>query len=260
MKILLTGYKGFIGSHMLRALQERGDEVIGFEWGEPLPIVDNSLDYVIHMGAISSTTERNVSKVIKQNYDFTCALYNACIDAGVPMQFSSSASIYGLSNNFSDFSPEYDPRTPYAWSKLYAEHHIAMHPTLTTRFQIFRYFNVYGPEGEEHKGGQASPHCQFKKQANETGKIKVFENSDQYKRDFVHVSQVIDTHLKFFNITESGIWNIGTGTATSFLDIAKSFNVPIEEIPMPEELKHSYQPYTCADTTKLNDTLKRNGF
>lgn len=261
MKVLLTGYKGFIGSHMLRALQERGDEVVTFEWGEPLPIIDESLDWVVHMGAVSSTTERNIGKIIGQNYNFTCALYDSCVQAGVHFQFSSSASVYGLSNNFSEFSQDLDPRTPYAWSKLYAENYIMTHSSfMNNRFQIFRYFNVYGPEGEEHKGGQASPYMQFKKQAEETGKIKVFENSDQYLRDFVHVSEIVDTHIKFFNIQESSIWNVGTGTTKSFLDVAKTFNVPIEEIPMPDELKHSYQKYTCADTEKLKDTLKRHEF
>lgn len=260
MKILLTGYKGFIGSHMFKALQDRGDEVVGFEWGEPIPELDESFDRVIHMGAISSTTCKDVGAIMFQNYDFTCSLYDRCCDLDIPMQFSSSASIYGLSDNFSEFSQDVDPRTPYAWSKLYAERYMFMRPKVTALFQIFRYFNVYGPEGEEHKGSQASPFMQFKKQAEETGKIKVFENSDQYHRDFVHVSKIVDTHIKFFNINEGSTWNIGTGTTQSFLDVAKTFNVPIEEIPMPEELKHSYQKYTCADTTKLNDTLKRHGF
>lgn len=123
------------------------------------------------------------------------------------------------------------------------------------RIQGFRYFNVYGPEGEEHKGSQASPHSQFQRQAQDTGKIRVFENSDQYRRDFVHVSKIVDAHLKFLEVEQSGIWNVGTGTTQSFLDVAKTFNVSLEEIPMPEVLKNSYQSYTCADMTKYNSTL-----
>ena len=125
----------------------------------------------------------------------------------------------------------------------------------TAIVQIFRYFNVYGPEGEEHKGTQASPYCQFKKQAEENGYINVFEGSENYKRDFIHVSDVIDIHKKFFNINKSGIFNVGSGHTKSFLDVANTFNVPIKEIPMPEHLKNSYQKYTCADLTKITKTI-----
>jgi ADP-L-glycero-D-manno-heptose 6-epimerase len=117
--------------------------------------------------------------------------------------------------------------------------------------QGFRYFNVYGP-GETHKGSQASPHTQFAKQACETGCVKVFENSDQYIRDFVPVEQVVATHLAFLNSQESGVFNIGTGKPKSFLQVAQQFDVPVIEIPMPEQLKASYQKYTCADMTKTN--------
>jgi ADP-L-glycero-D-manno-heptose 6-epimerase len=119
---------------------------------------------------------------------------------------------------------------------------------------------VYGPN-EEHKGSQASPYCQFRIQAKKTGKIKLFENSESYKRDFIHVSQVIDVHKKFISKLEngskdSGLWNVGTGTCKSFLQVAKEVlkecDAEIEYVPMPKELEYSYQKYTKADTTKLN--------
>ena len=252
MKILLTGHKGFVGSHMLRALQAHGHQVSVYDWGDMLPSVMEQ-DWVIHMGAISATTERNVEKVMTQNYDFTVQLYEACHTFGVNFQYSSSASVYGLVSTFRE-DAELDPRTPYAWSKYLTERYIQQHP-MGARAQIFRYFNVYGPEGEEHKGSQASPYAQFKRQAAETGRIQVFEGSDKFLRDFVPVSRIVDTHLKFLTVKESGIWNVGTGQPRSFMDVAKEFDVPVTTIPMPEILKDSYQKYTCADMTKMQQTL-----
>lgn len=254
MKILLTGYKGFIGSHMFRALEAHGHHVAVYDWGEILPSVMEQ-DWVIHMGAISSTTERNIEKVMQQNVDFTQQLYQACHTFGVNFQYASSASVYGLVSTFRE-DAELDPRTPYAWSKYLTERYIQRHP-MGPRAQIFRYFNVYGPEGEEHKGSQASPYAQFKRQAKETGRIQVFEGSDRFLRDFVPVSKIVDTHLKFLTVKESGIWNVGTGQPRSFMSVAEEFGVPIETVPMPAILKDSYQKYTCADMTRYNTTLSR---
>jgi ADP-L-glycero-D-manno-heptose 6-epimerase len=237
---------------MLTALLERGHNVDTFEWGEVLPSVMDK-DWVIHIGAISSTTEKDIEKVLNQNYDFTTRLYRECKTFGVKFQFSSSGSLYGLNKEFKETSP-LDPRTPYAWSKYLCERYIQqrMGGNIT---QIFRYFNVYGPENEEHKGTQASPHCQFKKQAEENGYLKVFKNSENYHRDFIHVSEIVNYHLKFLECEESGIFNLGRGKTESFLDVAKTFNVPIVEIDMPENLKCSYQEYTCADMTKTKAVL-----
>ena len=218
-----------------------------------LPISIMEQDWVIHCGAISSTAERDVEKIMRQNVDFTRQLYDACRVYGVNFQFSSSASLYGLGTNFKEDAPV-DPRTPYAWSKYLSERYINNYPGGGT-VQIFRYFNVYGPEGEEHKGSQASPFYRFKKQAEEFGTIKVFEGSENYHRDFIHVDDVVHYHLKFLlkdNI--GGTYNIGTGSTLSFLDvaqhIAKKNYCDIKYIPMSDELKASYQKYTCADMTK----------
>jgi ADP-L-glycero-D-manno-heptose 6-epimerase len=254
MKILLTGHRGFIGSHMFRALEAHGHHVSVYDWGDILPSVMEQ-DWVIHMGAISSTTERDIEKVMAQNYDFTTQLYEACHTFGINFQYSSSASIYGLVSTFRE-DAEPDPRTPYAWSKYLTERYIQRHP-MGARAQVFRYFNVYGPEGEEHKGSQASPYAQFKHQAETTGQIRVFEGSDRFLRDFVPVSQIVDTHLKFLNVKESGVWNVGTGQPRSFMDIAQEFDVPITTIPMPDILRDSYQKYTCADMTKYNTTVSK---
>ena len=150
-----------------------------------------------------------------------------------------------------------DPRTPYAWSKYMFERYMQQHPMTNGKSQIFRYFNVYGPDGEEHKGSQASPYAQFKRQAELADRVKVFEGSEKYLRDFIHVDKVVEIQKKFLDIPESGIYNIGTGKAISFLDVAKTFSSKIVEIPMPVELQSSYQEFTCADMSKTNQMLQK---
>lgn len=251
MNILLTGHKGFIGSHLLASLS-RGHWVTTFEWGDPLPTVAG-LDWVVHVGAISSTTHRDVEQIMQQNVDFTLWLYNQCREHAVNMQWASSASVYGLGTDFRESAPA-DPRTPYAWSKYLVERHMACHPAENIRVQTFRYFNVYG-SGEEHKGSQASPFTQFAQQAHNQDRIRVFENSHAYQRDFVPVEDIVQYHERFFKVAESGVFNLGTGRTQSFRQVADSFGVPVSEIPMPNELRHSYQTWTCADMTKTLSTL-----
>jgi len=255
MKILLTGHKGFIGSNMLPFLEKEYD-VDTFDWSDDYPKV-KKYDWVIHLGAISSTTETNVEKIMLQNYDFSVDLYKDCRHHDVNFQFASSASVYGLKQSFNEDDPV-DPRTPYSWSKYMFEKYVMEHKQTST-VQLFRYFNVYGPN-EEHKGSQASPYCQFEKQARETGVIKVFENSENYKRDFIHVSQIITLQKLFMQKDVSGIFNLGNGSTRSFMDVAeqvaKLYDAKIETIPMPENLKHSYQEYTCADMKKTWKVLE----
>jgi len=259
MKILLTGHKGFIGGHLYRALQSDGHNITTYEWGDS----DNNLstvglDWVIHIGAISSTTEKDVDKVMRQNYDFSCNLLDSALSNGVNFQYSSSASVYGLTSSFREDAPV-DPKSPYAWSKYMFERFVQTRKeyakSINRHIQGFRYFNVYGPEGEEHKGDQASPYYKFQYQAQTTGKIKLFEGSNLYLRDFVPVRTVVDVHLKFLNVDQSSIWNVGTGDPKSFLQVAKEiikkYPADIEYVPMPVNIKDQYQKYTCADLTEL---------
>lgn len=254
MKICVTGHRGFIASHLVQTLTQHDLSV--WEWGDPQLDI-RGLDWVIHIGAISSTTERDVEKIMRQNLDFSCWLLDQCIRYGVNLQFSSSASIYGQGRDFRESAPP-DPRTPYAWSKyLFERHALSRLPEANEqgiRVQGFRYFNVYGT-GEAHKGSQASPFTQFAAQARDKGCITVFEGSDKAWRDFVPVSTVCDMHQRFLAVDSSGIFNIGTGTVQSFLQVAQSFGVPIHTRPMPQELWHSYQWYTCADMTKTHQAL-----
>jgi ADP-L-glycero-D-manno-heptose 6-epimerase len=211
---------------------------------------------LIHLGAISSTVENNIAKVLSQNLISSIELFEACIDAGVNFQWSSSASVYGDSLVFTEDQPSY-PKNIYARSKHLLEQYI-LSRRAPIIYQGFRYFNVHGPH-EEHKGTQASPHSQFAKQARETGIIKLFEGSEHFCRDFVPVDYVVDIHKRFLEVQESGIWNVGTGVPQSFLavaqQIAQQYGAKLEIIPFPEHLKSHYQKYTCADTAKLLKTL-----
>jgi ADP-L-glycero-D-manno-heptose 6-epimerase len=254
MKILLTGYKGFIGSHMLRALEGAGHKVSVFEWGEVWPDV-SGLDWVVHIGAISSTTEQDLTKIMRQNYEFSVWLFEECKQHKVNLQYASSASVYGLTSSFRE-DATLDPRTFYAKSKFLFEDYTTR-STYDIIVQGFRYFNVYGPEGEEHKGDQASPFYKFKKQAELEGCVRLFKGSEHYSRDFIQVNDVVQIQQKFLDIPHSGIYNIGSGKAISFMDVAKMYSSNIVEIPMPEVLQSSYQEYTCADMTKTNDMLQK---
>jgi ADP-L-glycero-D-manno-heptose 6-epimerase len=124
--------------------------------------------------------------------------------------------------------------------------------------QGFRYFNVYG-NGEDHKGDQMSPVSKFTKQAKANQDIKLFENSENYKRDFVSIEDVCKIHEKMLDVDQSGIFNVGTGEAVSFktiaYKIAYKYGVGVDLIPMPKEIAKNYQAYTCADNKKLQDIL-----
>jgi ADP-L-glycero-D-manno-heptose 6-epimerase len=250
MKILVTGHKGFIGQNMVNALKDE-HTVTTYEWGDAPPEFEG-LDWCIHLGAISSTNEKDVEKVMRQNHDFSCMILMACQLNKVNLQYASSASVYGLVSTFTEDSPP-SPQSPYAWSKYLFDRHVKSQKFDNIIVQGFRYFNVYGSH-EDHKD-QPSPHHKFTQQARDTGRIKLFDESDRFLRDFVPVETVVDVHKKFFDVKESGIWNVGTGIPTSFeavaKEIAKKYNAKIDYISMPDDIKNQYQKYTCADLTNL---------
>lgn len=259
MKILITGHQGFIGQNLTLYLQNE-HELFGYEWQEDsLPEVEG-FDWVIHVGAVSSTTETNVDKVMLQNYEFSKWLFNQCNSKGVNLQYASSASVYGTNKDFNEDAPK-QPQSPYAWSKYLFDRWVWGLPQHNIIVQGLRYFNVYGPL-EDHKGNQASPITKFTEQAIKTGRIKLFENSDKYLRDFIFVGDVCEIHKQLLENKTSGLYNTGTGTTTSFKDVAEiianKHNALITEIPMPEQLKNQYQDYTCADTNKLSSIIDIN--
>lgn len=260
MNILITGYKGFIGINMVKAMEDH--TLYLYEWGDKLDKkLFKKLDWVIHLGAISSTIETNVEKVYTQNVDFTLNLIALCKQYDVNLQYASSASVYGLNTDFSEDASK-SPLSPYAWSKFiidrYIENNYLNKSDKNILIQGLRYFNVYGPH-EDHKGDQASPYHKFKKQAIETGYIKLFEGSENYRRDFIHVDTVCKIHNLMLDKDVCGIYNVGMGVAKSFLEVAEEIaekhNAKINFIPMPEIIKKQYQSYTCADMTKLKGVL-----
>ena len=254
MRVLVTGHKGFIGKNMLQYLEDNTDWYVDtFEWDDGNMPSLMEQDWVIHIGAISATTERDIDKVLRQNYDFTRQVFNACKTYGVNLQYSSSASLYGMNQVFTE-DAQLDPITPYAWSKYLCERFHNMNQSGNI-VQGFRYFNVYG-DHEEHKGSQASPVTQFRNQSKKDGRIRLFENSENYRRDFICVTDICRIHVEFIKkVKESGVFNVGTGIARSFQEVADLINSNQEYIAMPETLKRSYQQYTCSDNTKLERVL-----
>lgn len=253
MKILITGHRGFIGQNLTLYLQNE-HTLFGYEWQEEnLPEVEG-FDWVIHTGAISSTTETDVDKIMLQNYEFSKWLFNQCNSKGVNLQYASSASVYGTNTDFSEDAPK-NPQSPYAWSKYLFDRWVWGLPQRNIIVQGLRYFNVYGPM-EDHKRDQASPITKFTKQAKNNKEINVFENSDKYLRDFIFVGDVCEVHKQLLNSKESGLYNVGTGVATSFQTVAEivanKYNSKIKYIPMPANLENQYQKYTCADISRLS--------
>jgi len=258
MKILVTGYKGFIGKNVAQYLLSQGHEVEGWDY-IPNCIPDPSnYDWVIHLGANSSTTETDVDSILDQNLEFSLRLLQTCDMMGVNFQYASSASVYGPTTHFTEDGPCL-PQSPYAWSKYLFDRAVNQNlPNFQVLVQGFRYFNVYGPY-ENHKGDQASPVTKFITQGMENGNIQLFENSENYLRDFVCVNDVVMVHEKMLNQDVSGIYNVGTSKPESFDTIAKcvskKIDVDIEKIPMPDNLKGQYQEYTCANNKKLTNII-----
>lgn len=255
MKILITGHKGFIGNNLYKYLSAT-HTVDGWEYtAGQMPEIQN-YNCVIHLGAISSTTFSDVDQLMLQNYEFSVELINLCNDFNIDFQYASSASVYGNTQNFKEDS-SLQPQSPYAWSKYLFDRYVK-NKQFNIKVQGFRYFNVYG-EGEDHKENQASPYTKFKKQALTTGIIELFENSNQYCRDFVCVNDVCLLHKKMLGVKHSSIYNVGTGRPVSFetvaKEIAQKYDATIKYIPMPINLKLQYQNYTCADLTLLNSVV-----
>lgn len=265
--ILVTGAYGFIGSQFVKYLNRRGHKnIVVSDYlsnGKQFKNLDGALyqsyvhpdvalagvrlyDHVFHFGAISDTTCWDGELVMDRNYTYTATLVNECATYGVPLSYSSSASVYGNGDG---------PLNLYAYSKKLADDFVLK--TLdamghSTRIQGFRYFNVYGWEDEEwHKGNQASPQYKFKHQALDTGRIEIFEGSENFCRDFVHVGEVCRIQYLMAQKLVSGIFDLGTGKQQSFVEVAqevsKLFGGQIITIPFPQHLKGHYQTDTKAD-------------
>ena len=241
--IILTGSQGFIGQNFLKQLQEPVLQVEQQNCFEFLHNFKNwnQVSLILHQGAISSTTERDINKLHHYNVEFTLLLFEKAIEYQIPVKFASSASVYGNTQG------DINPLNYYAITKLQVDYFIQDNLDKFSSIQSFRYYNVYGNQ-EDHKGDQASPISKFTKQVRETGKLKLFTGSQQFLRDFVCVNDIVNVVLN--NDKPSGIYDLGTSNPISFQEVAELViqkeGGEIEYIPFPDHLRDKYQTYTCA--------------
>ena len=307
MKIVVTGAAGFIGSNIIQGLNARGiDNIIAvddltagdkFKNLADLQIADyvdaddfydsfaegafGNVEAVFHEGACSDTMELDGKYMMDNNYTLSYELFLTCQDQGTRLLYASSAATYGGSNTFSE-SPEFEkPLNVYGYSKLLFDQRMRRElgmrfENATTQIAGFRYFNVYGPR-EQHKGRMASVAFHQFNQFQTDSKVKLFGEYGGYgpgcqMRDFVHVDDVVAVNLWFLDHPEkSGIFNLGTGKAQPFNDVAISAvnalrkhhsDAPlsleeavhgglIDYVAFPPALVGKYQSYTQADISAL---------
>ena len=258
MNILVTGHEGFIGRNMTTWMhQEEGWTVDGWEY-DPNNLPDVSgYDWVVHLGAIADMTETDVDKILKQNLEFSQWLFNQCNLHGTHLQYASSSSVYGNVKDFSEYAP-CQPQTAYAWSKYLFDRWVFQQP-VNIYVQGFRYFNVYG-KWMHLRGNRANAIHKWRTQARKEGKVTVWDPAEHVKRDWTWVGDVCRLHIDFIKqVNGSGIWNVGSGLAHSFLDIAEEIaeqeGVPIELESVPQQELARFRSKTCADLKHLKETI-----
>lgn len=310
-RIVVTGAAGFIGSNIIKGLNARGiDDIIAvddlkqgdkFRNLAALQISDyvdvdtfydafsngsfGQVEAIFHEGACSDTMEQDGHYMMDNNYTLSCQLFHACQKRGARLLYASSAATYGGSSTFRE-DPAFElPLNVYGYSKLLFDQRMRrecghdFHRTKagkTSQVVGFRYFNVYGPH-EQHKGRMASVAFHQFNQFHAEGKVKLFGEYGGYPaggqmRDFVYIDDVVAVNLWFFDHpTESGIYNLGTGQAQPFNDVAitvvntlreqrgeSSLTLAqaaaggfLEYIAFPDALRGKYQSYTQADLSGL---------
>jgi len=224
---------------------------------------------VLHIGARTDTTEFDVNVFDILNLNFSKQIWLRCTDHQIPLIYASSAATYGLGelgyNDDHNIVEQLNPLNPYGESKNDFDKWV-LHQTETPPFWAgLKFFNVYGPN-EYHKGRMASVILHAFNQIKETGKVKLFRSHNpEFKdgeqlRDFIYVNDVVDVIVYLMqNKPESGLYNLGTGKARTFLDLAKStftaLNLApnIKFIDTPEDIRDKYQYFTQANMTKLRN-------
>ena len=290
MKVIVTGGAGFIGSCIIRELNDFGVEDI--------IVVDNiastdkwknlvnkkyiryynknnflnelynfkDFDYIIHMGACSATTEKDFDYLNINNVEYTKTLWNFCVENKIRFIYASSAATYGDGRfGFDDKNEITDliPLNGYGYSKQLFDIWAKKQTKKPLQWVGFKFFNVYGPN-EYFKGSMASVIMHGYNSIKKSNHIKLFKSykegygNGEQKRDFIYVKDICKV-IKFMieNKEVSGLFNLGTGEARSFYDLAKatfnalSLNENIEFIDMPENIKEKYQYFTQAEMDKL---------
>lgn len=252
MTIIVTGAAGFIGSNIVKALNERGqrdiiavdnltraDKFLNLVDCEIADYIDKSsfaerfarsefgkVRAIFHEGACSDTMETNGRYMMDNNFSYSRSLLEACLAQGTQFLYASSAAIYGGSTTFAEVRESESPLNVYGYSKFLFDQVVRRAlPDARTQIAGFRYFNVYGPR-ETHKGRMASVAFHHFNEFRANGKVKLFGEYNGYAageqtRDFVSVEDVVKVNLFFFDRPEnSGIFNLGGGRAQPFNDIA----------------------------------------
>jgi ADP-L-glycero-D-manno-heptose 6-epimerase len=304
MYYVVTGAAGFIGANLVKALNQRGiDNIIAvdnlkradkfrnltdceiadyIDKHEFLQMIeeghfDGAIETILHEGACSDTMEHDGHYMMSNNYRYSLALLDYCLDQEVSLLYASSASVYGGGSVFKERREYEAPLNVYGYSKFLFDQVVRrrLHDA-ASQVAGFRYFNVYGPR-EQHKGRMASVAFHLFNQYRAEKKVRLFEGADGYgngeqRRDFVFIDDVVKVNLHFLEHPEtSGVFNLGTGRAQSFNDVAVATvnacragaGLPtlsltemtaqglIEYIPFPEALKGKYQSYTQAELGDL---------
>ena len=297
--IIITGAAGFIGSVLLGKLnQEKIENIIlvddfsnlqkqanyqhkkyqqkidredFFTWCENQENI-KEIDFIFHIGACSSTLENRPEYLEHLNTDYSKKIFQLCTHYQIPLIYASSAATYGDGEfGYQDDEQQIfqlKPLNLYGISKQKFDEFVLTQKTKPPFFAGFKFFNVYGPN-EYHKGRMASVIYHAFHQIQETGKIKLFKSyhpnyqDGQQKRDFIYVKDVVEVLFYFYknhqNLT-SGIYNLGSGQAETFLTLAESLfkalhqKTNIEFVEMPDQLKDKYQYFTQASMEKLHQT------
>jgi ADP-L-glycero-D-manno-heptose 6-epimerase len=272
--IVVTGSEGFIGKNLIVELKRQGNNVIGLDtkveslnsiyaW---LTTHAKEIDCIYHLGAITDTMEMSETLFNKFNLTASIFIWNLCTKNCIPLIYASSAATYGDGklgfDDEKDISNLY-PLNPYGWSKQQFDVWIKTVRKKPPYWYGLKFFNVYG-HGEEHKGKMASTIFQFFNQATTNGRINLFKsyvleyNNGEQLRDFIYVDDVVNVCIHLIqNKPTSGIYNVGTGKARSFNDLARavfnSLGIPenISYIDTPIKIRDKYQYFTEAETNKL---------
>lgn len=291
--IVVTGAAGFIGSALTRYLIDKGVRRLilvddfteiqkagnladkkGLELKERddfpswLEKYGANVDAVFHIGARTDTTEFDKELFERLNLNYSKKLWKACTKHEIPFYYASSAATYGDGSlGFKDDEgriPELQPLNPYGWSKQEFDKWVLQQNEAPPHWAGFKFFNVYGPN-EYHKGRMASVVLHAYRQIKETGKMKLFRShhpdfrDGEQQRDFIYVKDIVDVlHWVWENSdVSSGIYNLGTGKARTFIDLAlATFSAmgrdpQIEFIDTPADIRDKYQYFTEAEMDKL---------
>ena len=299
--IVVTGAAGFIASNVVEALNNcgRNDLILvddfsreerrrNYEDKQYLQLVSRDvfpefliehrkdIDFIIHLGARTDTTEFDYRVFQKLNVDYTLGLWKLCTEYQIPLIYASSAATYGMGelgyDDRHDIVERLQPLNPYGRSKNEIDKYILSQTEQPPFWAGLKFFNVYGPN-EFHKGKMASVILHAYRQIQETGKMKLFRSHNpnfkdgQQLRDFVYVKDVAKVILWLMEHRPvSGLYNVGTGKARSFYDLvdntfkAMGRETHVEFIDMPIEIRDKYQYFTEANMVKLRQAGYKEPF